>query len=482
MTESKTPFRVVIIGSGVTGLVASNCLQIAGIDHVVLEKRDDVAPPEGASIGMYPHGARVLHQIGALKGVLAACTATDRWFYRGAEGEMLMNNGFFRHVEKNFGVGYILLERREFLQILYDSLPDKSYIKTGCGVKEVKHVGDQIQVTLHNGQVETGDIVLGCDGAHSTVRSVMWEHANKITPGLITSKEKANYRTDWKAVIGVAPQMPGLGVQDMTSVSDKGRTFIAFSQADRIYFFFIFRVDKPYTWPARPSSKDADRDALVESVADHPISDTLLFGELWKKRIRGELLYLEDGVYEHWHSGRIVLTGDAVHKFTPNMGFGGNCGIESTAVLCNHLNRLLREGKGRKPSQEQLTEIFELYQNRQVPRMKEISELCRLVTKVQAWETPYHKFVDTWVFPMQSDKELANQLTEIIRRGAKLDYVDDAGFGPGTVTWIDHESATVASGSPIASRLVRLVGAGAAILAVLQGVRFFTFASASVTS
>ncbi|KAH8200320.1 hypothetical protein TruAng_005536 [Truncatella angustata] len=389
MTESKTPFRVVIIGSGVTGLVASNCLQIAGIDHVVLEKRDDVAPPEGASIGMYPHGARVLHQIGALKGVLAACTATDRWFYRGAEGEMLMNNGFFRHVEK---------------------------------------------------------------------------------------------KTDWKAVIGVAPQMPGLGVQDMTSVSDKGRTFIAFSQADRIYFFFIFRVDKPYTWPARPSSKDADRDALVESVADHPISDTLLFGELWKKRIRGELLYLEDGVYEHWHSGRIVLTGDAVHKFTPNMGFGGNCGIESTAVLCNHLNRLLREGKGRKPSQEQLTEIFELYQNRQVPRMKEISELCRLVTKVQAWETPYHKFVDTWVFPMQSDKELANQLTEIIRRGAKLDYVDDAGFGPGTVTWIDHESATVASGSPIASRLVRLVGAGAAILAVLQGVRFFTFASASVTS
>ncbi|KAF7537958.1 hypothetical protein G7054_g3319 [Neopestalotiopsis clavispora] len=410
MPNPKSPFRVVIIGAGVTGLVASNCLQIAGIDHVVLERRDNVAPPEGASIGMYPHGARVLHQIGALKGVLDACTATDRWFYRGAEGEMLMNNGFFRHVEKNFGIGYILLERRRFLEILYESLPDKSYIKTGCGVKEVKHVGDQVQVTLFDGQIETGDIVLGCDGAHSIVRNIMWEHANKITPGIITAKEKANYRTDWKAVIGVAPQMPGLGVQDMTSVSDKGQTFIAFSQPDRIYFFFIFRVDEPYTYPARPNSKDADRDALVESVADHPISDTLLFGELWKKRFRGELIYLEDGVYEHWHSGRIVLTGDAVHK---------------------------------------------------------------------AWETPYHKFVDSWVFPMQSDKELANQLTEIIRRGAKLDYVDDAGFGPGTVTWLDHREATVAKTSPIASLLVRLVGAGAAIIAVLQGVKFLTFASAA---
>lgn len=160
------------------------------------------------------------------------------------------------------------------------------------------------------------------------------------------------------------------------------------------------------------------------------------------------------------------------------MGFGGNCGIESVAVLCNNLNRLLSENKGQKPSQEQLTEAFELYQNRQVPRMKEISDLCRLVTKVQAWETPYHKFVDTWVFPMQSDKELARQLTEIIRRGAKLDYVGDAGFGPGTVTWIDHESEKIAPYSAISSRIVRVIGAGAAILAVLQGFRYLKFASA----
>lgn len=59
-------------------------------------------------------------------------------------------------------------------------------------MKEVKHVGDQVQVTLFDGQIETGDIVLGCDGAHSIVRNIMWEHANKITPGIITAKEKAS--------------------------------------------------------------------------------------------------------------------------------------------------------------------------------------------------------------------------------------------------------------------------------------------------
>jgi 2-polyprenyl-6-methoxyphenol hydroxylase-like FAD-dependent oxidoreductase len=44
------PFRVIVVGAGVVGLTASHCLQHAGIDHVVLEKRNDVAPAEGASI------------------------------------------------------------------------------------------------------------------------------------------------------------------------------------------------------------------------------------------------------------------------------------------------------------------------------------------------------------------------------------------------------------------------------------------------
>jgi 2-polyprenyl-6-methoxyphenol hydroxylase-like FAD-dependent oxidoreductase len=69
-------------------------------------------------------------------------------------------------------------------------LPDKTPIKTASSVQDIKHVSGGVQVTLANDHVETGDMVLGCDGVYSAVRNFMWEHANKITPELVTVKEK----------------------------------------------------------------------------------------------------------------------------------------------------------------------------------------------------------------------------------------------------------------------------------------------------
>lgn len=80
-------------------MVASHCLQKAGIDHVVLERRDSVAPPEGSSIGMYPHGNRILYQLGLYEACEAACVPTGRWLTRKSDGKLLMDNGYFRHIK-----------------------------------------------------------------------------------------------------------------------------------------------------------------------------------------------------------------------------------------------------------------------------------------------------------------------------------------------------------------------------------------------
>lgn len=64
--NTRKNFRAVIVGAGVTGLVASHTFTKAGIEHVVLEKSSEAAPPHGASIAIYPHGARILQQLGLL--------------------------------------------------------------------------------------------------------------------------------------------------------------------------------------------------------------------------------------------------------------------------------------------------------------------------------------------------------------------------------------------------------------------------------
>ncbi|KAF4416113.1 FAD/NAD(P)-binding domain-containing protein [Fusarium austroafricanum] len=54
-----TGFRVIIAGGGVAGLTLANALEHAGINYVLLERRDTIAPQVGASIGIGPNGCRV---------------------------------------------------------------------------------------------------------------------------------------------------------------------------------------------------------------------------------------------------------------------------------------------------------------------------------------------------------------------------------------------------------------------------------------
>lgn len=64
-------FKVIVIGGGLAGLGLAHCFSKAGIDYVVLERSDDVCITHGASMAMWPHNARILDQLGLLKGAEA---------------------------------------------------------------------------------------------------------------------------------------------------------------------------------------------------------------------------------------------------------------------------------------------------------------------------------------------------------------------------------------------------------------------------
>lgn len=57
-------FRVIIVGGSIAGLTLAHCLHQANIDHVVLEKKEEISPQQGAFIGVWPNGARILDQLG----------------------------------------------------------------------------------------------------------------------------------------------------------------------------------------------------------------------------------------------------------------------------------------------------------------------------------------------------------------------------------------------------------------------------------
>ena len=84
---------------------------------------------------------------------------------------------------------------------MFDKLPDKTVVKTRKLVTSLTEREDGVSVSLNDGTVEEGDIIIGCDGVNSIVRRAMWANADKLLPGYITPREK-------RSEIGIVPSWP----------------------------------------------------------------------------------------------------------------------------------------------------------------------------------------------------------------------------------------------------------------------------------
>lgn len=108
--------------------------------------------------------------------------------------------------------------------------------------------------------------------------------------------------------------IPELGDKDLTVVHNKDYSHMYTVTPTHGFFFVFFRLKSTWTYPQRLRYTAQDAADLAEEIANDPVSDTVVFGEVWKQRIRAAVVNLEEGVLEHWYHGRITLAGDSVHK------------------------------------------------------------------------------------------------------------------------------------------------------------------------
>jgi 2-polyprenyl-6-methoxyphenol hydroxylase-like FAD-dependent oxidoreductase len=80
------------------------------------------------------------------------------------------------------------------LQVLYDNIKDKSKVLTGKRVATVQLKDGGVAAVTTDNSVYEGDIVIGADGIHSTVRSEMWRLGHQLQPGWFDrSEEQGKY-------------------------------------------------------------------------------------------------------------------------------------------------------------------------------------------------------------------------------------------------------------------------------------------------
>jgi 2-polyprenyl-6-methoxyphenol hydroxylase-like FAD-dependent oxidoreductase len=71
MATRKRETKVIIAGSGLTGLTLALMLEQLGVPYLLLEAHESCTPNVGASLAVQPQGLRIFHQLGILQDVEA---------------------------------------------------------------------------------------------------------------------------------------------------------------------------------------------------------------------------------------------------------------------------------------------------------------------------------------------------------------------------------------------------------------------------
>jgi 2-polyprenyl-6-methoxyphenol hydroxylase-like FAD-dependent oxidoreductase len=207
---------------------------------------------------------------------------------------------------------------------------------------------------------------------------------------------------------------------------------------------WIFLYQKlPQETRDRVSYTDSDMQAYFDDFKDFPVTDDLKVKDVWETRLTAGMANLEEGIASHWSWGRIVLAGDAAHKFTPNAGAGFNSGVQDIVMLCNGLRDLQNTFSAVLPSGDQshllLTEFFEKYEVERKSMISADASRSAFTTRTHAWANPLYYLAARYILPL---KVVEYFMFEILakwsmKKGLVLNYVDVDEPMKGAVEW-DH--------------------------------------------
>ena len=335
--------NVLIVGAGIVGQSLAVGMARRGIKCEIVEIKEsfDIV---GAGILIQGTGMRAFDEIGVGDDVREI-------------GWMERTRVTFRDVEKNV-VGAIettetegqLPEGVSFMrQGLHEKLAELVAtagvpVRMGTTVETIENGDDAVTVGFTDGTTGAFDLVVGTDGIHSKVRTMIFGVEKPEYSGFVA----------WRYIMPRPKNMTEM-VWYWGRVTTIGAVPIA---EDLIYLAGT---------SAEPGNPRFDRDKLPEiyrekfTEYDHLIPD--LFSQVTEP---DKVVYTpmeQVNLPPPWHKGRVVVMGDAAHATCPFWAQGASMGLEDAALFLRYLS----EG-------EDLQAVFGNWFERRYPR-------CMMVQK-----------------------------------------------------------------------------------------------------
>ncbi|KAF5254654.1 hypothetical protein FANTH_587 [Fusarium anthophilum] len=402
----KHPFRVLIVGASVTGLSLANMLQANGIDFVVLEAYPTVAPQVGASIGLLPHGNRILDQLGLYERVMEIASPIKVFNFRDTNGQILARHEEMdeRIIERH-GYPMVFLDRQMLLQVLYNNIKDKSKVLTNKRVVRAELVNGGVHAVTSDGTIIAGDFLVGADGVHSAVRSGMWKLAARLSPGLFDPNEHEAPPCENICIFGISNPCPGINAGDLHCVFRNSSSYLVTGGPQgRAYWFRFQKLQKKVHGSAIPRYTEKDLQKALYESADDDILPDLKFSTLVDNKVSAVMTPLVEYVYKQWHFDRIITLGDSAHKFHPVGGQGGNAAIESAALLTNNLVEALNRSPSGRLTTVQVESMFTDVQSCRKPRLALNHSYSHNRADTEALDTPLKRLMAIHLLPLVDEQ------------------------------------------------------------------------------
>ncbi|KAG0228360.1 hypothetical protein BGW42_002258 [Actinomortierella wolfii] len=190
--------RVLIAGSGLAGLMFGIMLERAGIEYLILE-RSTHHRPLGSAIQLNGTVLRLFEQLGMIEEINAISKCAGRLH---VANEYASTQGYvdFEHFYERYGYYSRVFARPDLHNLLVSKIPPERLIM-GKRILSIQQNDLGIMVRCQDGTSYHADILVGADGAYSSVRAAIFKELKEKSS--LPRSDSEPMRFDQHCVVGV---------------------------------------------------------------------------------------------------------------------------------------------------------------------------------------------------------------------------------------------------------------------------------------
>ncbi|KAF9101513.1 hypothetical protein BGX29_005525 [Mortierella sp. GBA35] len=190
--------RVLIVGGGIGGLMLGLMLERASIDYVILERSSEIRPL-GSAICLNGTVLRVFEQLGLLEDLHKLSKLSGR-LHLVKEDTVTQGHIDLEHFRERYGYQSIVFGRPDLLKLLVSRIPPGKLV-LGKRILSTARTEFGALVRCSDGSAYEGDVLVGADGAYSSVRQNM--HKDLKDKKMLPRSDSKPLKFDQNCVVGI---------------------------------------------------------------------------------------------------------------------------------------------------------------------------------------------------------------------------------------------------------------------------------------